>query len=317
MASTISEYLVKAASYHSAKAETKEKFRVLGSRYRTLAAFKIATPEYLQSFQTAEGDTQIEAFSRAEITLLKKIQDDIDATISTEANFIKILTRRFIQKQLEMLNDININKLNTNPLLCNALRFASIEDLVKFNVYSFVTRSIVTSMGGLIENLLLFSSPDVFNGKQYEEGENVKWDLVVERLGVVQSFIEVKSGPNDLDKGQVILYSNEIKAVEGNGSKGYIGISYGKRSEASVSLDLFERYLPDWQNKTLIGSELWAFVSNNENYHELLMERIRETSELILQNQSIISIIDSRVTELTEEFVNRYGSIEDYLNQLW
>ncbi len=127
-----------------------------------------------------------------------------------------------------MLGDISLEDLNSNPLLCAALKLRTPYELIKYNVYALATRSIVTSMGYLVQNLLLYSSADVYDGKGYNEGKNVKWDLVVERLDDVRSYIEVKSGPNDLDKGQVKSYRKEIQAVEKLGHKGYIGITYGK-----------------------------------------------------------------------------------------
>lgn len=216
-----------------------------------------------------------------------------------------------------MLENMTLDDLNSNPLLCAALKLNTAADLVKYNVYALATRSIVTSMGFLVQDLLLFSSADVYDGHDYEEGKSVKWDLVVERLDEVKSFIEVKSGPNDLDKGQVKSYQKEIQAVERKGFKGYIGITYGKRDADTVSINLFRQYLNRWEERTLIGTELWDYITGDENYHQVLMERIKQIAEALLEHQSILACIENKVSSLTEQFSESYGDIDHYLNQLW
>ena len=172
-------------------------------------------------------------------------------------------------------------------------------------------------MGYLVQNLLLYSSADVYDGKDYDEGRNVKWDLVVERLDDVRSYIEVKSGPNDLDKGQVKSYKKEIQAVEKLGHKGYIGITYGKREANTVSINLFKQYLDKWEERTLIGTELWDFITEDDNYHMTLTNSIQQIADTILSQQSIIEKIENRVNALVEQFNSQYGSIDLYLAKLW
>lgn len=245
------------------------------------------------------------------------IQNDIDDTLSLEDNFIALLTARFIRKQTKMLSDMSLEDINTNPLLCNALKLETVSDLVRYNVYALATRSIVTSMGYLVQDLLLYSSSDVFDGKEYKEGKNSKWDIVVERMDTVRSYIEIKSGPNDLDAAQVKNYKSEIYSVERKGHKGYIGITYGKRDANTVTLNLFRQYLDNWEERTLIGTELWDYVSKNESYHEELMSMIKQTATLVLQEQSIVSLIEQRIDVLIDVFNATYGSIDEYYAQLW
>lgn len=317
MAATVSEYLVKAASICDGSKKFKEKLRVLGDQYDTLSGFKSASVDFLVSLRNAEGNPLIRPFTEKESQLLVGIQNGIDSEESIEGNFVNLLTSNFINKQLAMLENMTLDDLNSNPLLCAALKLNTAAELVKYNVYALATRSIVTSMGFLVQDLLLFSSADVYDGHDYEEGKNVKWDLVVERLDEVKSFIEVKSGPNDLDKGQVKSYQKEIQAVERKGFKGYIGITYGKRDADTVSINLFRQYLNRWEEHTLIGTELWDYITGDENYHQVLMERIKQIAEALLEHQSILACIENKVSSLTEQFGEKYGDIDHYLSQLW
>lgn len=317
MASSLSTYLKLSAEIKKGSRAFLEKMRVLGTQYTTLSVFKNASIESFNTLKNAEGQPLIKRFRAKEVVLVRDIQDELDANISIEENFIRLLTTDFINKQLTNINSISLEKLNANPMLCSALKLSNLQDLLKFYVYSLATRSIVTSMGYLIQNLLLYSNSEVYDGKYDSAGDHVKWDLIIDRLDGVKHYIEVKSGPNDLDKGQVKSYAKEIQLVEEAGHKGYIGIAYGKKSSDAISINLFKTYLDEWETKTLIGKELWSFVSLDDSYHEILVLRMAETAQIILANQSIITLIDNKINDLTLEFTEKYNSIEEYIAQLW
>lgn len=317
MAATISEYLVKAAVCNNASRGFIRKVSTLGDQFSTLHGFKTASIKALEGIRNQEGYPLIKPFTEREKEILTLIQNNINESASIEDNFITLLTARFIRKQMQMLSDMNLNDINTNPLLCGALRLETVPDLVRYNVYALATRSIVTSMGYLVQDLLLYSSSDVYDGKDYKEGKNTKWDIVVERMDAVRSYIEVKSGPNDLDAAQVKNYKAEIRAVEKKGHKGYIGITYGKRDADTVTFNLFRQYLDKWEERTLIGTELWDFVSENESYHEELMSMIKQTASLVLREQSIVELIEQKIDQLILAFIDTYGSIDEYFSKLW
>ncbi|MFP4009071.1 MAG: hypothetical protein ACLFV6_13860 [Spirulinaceae cyanobacterium] len=54
-----------------------------------------------------------------------------------------------------MLENLNLDDLNPNPFLIQALNLDNPQELIKLNVYMAATRSIVTSMGFFIEKLLV------------------------------------------------------------------------------------------------------------------------------------------------------------------
>ena len=317
MASTISEYLAKSAYIKTDSAATKKKFYLIGTQFSTLIGLKKATIEELNSLKTLDHAPLIRPLTQKEQEVFNLIKKEINPRVSIEENFVFLLTKRFIKKQLVMLEELTLDSISANPLLCNALKMSSVTDLVKYIVYSSATRSIVTSMGYLIEDLLLFSNPDVQNGKDFAEGLSNKWDLVIERLDSVRCYIEVKSGPNDMDKTQMKSYNREIKEVENLGYKGYVGFSYGRKDMKTVTTGLLPQYLDDWESHTLMGTELWDFVSGDPTYHERLMSVIKYTAETILRGKSIIRMIDKKVKEITKEFNERYHSVDDYFAQLW
>lgn len=317
MSATIGEYLVKSASIKSGSSEFKNKLRVIGDQFSTLEGLKKATVKKLNAAKNLEGQPLIKPFTKKETELFGAIKREINPRKTLEENFIVLLTSDFIGKQVTMLHSFDLDSMNTNPLLCSALKLDSVSDLVRYNVYAAATRSIVTSMGYLVENLLLFSNQDVRDGKYFAEGKSNKWDLVIERLDAVRYYVEVKSGPNDLDKTQIKSYNTEIKTVEEKGHKGFIGITYGRKDAKTVTTDLLRQYLDDWEAHTLIGTEFWDFVSENPDYHKVLMSTIKETATTMLRGKSIVKMIDKKVKELSDAFLGRYNSIDEYLTQLW
>lgn len=320
MASTITEYVIKGCTIHyngSTTAKSKEKFCIIGSHYSTLTAFKKATIDTFNNFKTEEGTPCFRTLTDKEETAIKTLQQTIDINLSVEENFIVLLTQEFIRKQVNMLQTMDIEALNANPILCKALKLNTPKEFVKYYAYAAISRSIVTSMGYFVQDLLLYSNENVYDGKLYKEGNKTKWDIVIDKLGAVRSYIEVKSGPNDMDAAQVKHYAEEIKLIEKKRQKAFIGITYGKKDTRTVTTSLLETYLPDWKNKTLIGKELWDYISGNDNYHTILMETIKNTTEAFLEEESLIDKIDKRIEELIEIFNSKYKTIDEFYNSLW
>lgn len=140
----------------------------------------------------------------------------IDSKLSVQQNFVNILTTQFISRQLEMIESLKLESLNVNPILASALNLNNETDLIRYYVYQAISRSIVTSVGFLVQDLLLYASETVVEGKDDELGEETKWDLVVEKLDEVKAFLEIKSSTNDLNKALInseyileILYKDD------------------------------------------------------------------------------------------------------------
>lgn len=320
MASTFNEFVIKCSCIYYDGTPTKnnkEKFNIIGCYYSTLQGFKNASIADFNNLTTKEGKKCFEPLTTKEQQALSQLQKDCDSTITLEENFIKILTKEFISKQLKAIDAITLEGLNANPLLCRALKLNTAEDFVKFYAYSALSRSIVTSMGFLVQNLILYSNTNVYDGKNYPESYGTKWDVVIEGLDGVKSYIEIKSGPNDLDKTQILAYDKAINKVRNNKENAFLGITYGKPDGKYVSTSILESYVEDWKDKTLIGKELWDYISQNETYHETLMNTIQNTAESFLGDESLIEKIDSKIMFLLEDFDRDYGTMEAFYNSLW
>lgn len=227
-----------------------------------------------------------------------------DASKSIAENYLSILCTNFTKVQLNMVRNLTLDKVSPNPLLIKSLNLTTPKECVTFNLYALITRSVVTSMGFFVEKLLMSSSDSV---EKMKDG----WDLLKVTEDNQKHWIQVKSGPNDMDKDQVVYWSQMIQAAENNGDRAYIGITYGKRDNDTVTLGLFRNYLENWESKTLIGRELWDFVADDEEYHKTLFSTLYECGKTVLTNHSFCEEIDKCILRMTEEFISKYGDREE------
>jgi len=114
-----------------------------------------------------------------------------------------------------------------------------------------------------------------------------------------------------MDKDQIVYWSEKIAEKVNEGDKAYIGMTYGKRTNETVTLGLMKQLLPDWEMKTLVGRELWDFVSDDPTYHTRLFDTLRRSAQQVLQQRSICEEIDNCVERIIGEFTSTYGTGEE------
>lgn len=320
MAATIQELIVKGFQIHSGSLASglKEKIEMIASHYGNINSFLKANRKDFDKlvfkvdnsrFKLTDNDfAKIEAFQKSGL---------IDGKLPIQENFVKILATRFVSRQLLMIENMQLETLNVNPILSGALNLNNEEDLIRYYTYQAISRSVVTSVGFLVEDLLLYASDSVSGGKHDEHGEETKWDLVVERLGEVKAYLEVKSGPNDLDKAQIHHYSKAFDFIEKKGFRAFIGETYGKREDKTVTHGLYKQYLHNWEKRTLIGKELWEFVSGKKNYHDKLVDILFKTSKALLGEATFSDKIEKKLEPLTVDFRKKYKSYDHFMKSLW
>jgi hypothetical protein len=285
---------------------TAGKARSLASYFTDVSEFLGITEEALANVRGISGRRAIRLTDEEISNIMRIIElDYLDANVSIPENFLGAISRAFTKRQMDMIMNLDLSRLSPNPLLIKALNIHTPEELVKINVYMVVTRSIVTSMGFFVENLLLASSDSIEKGPK-----GSGWDLVKEKSGDTH-WIQVKSGPNDMDKDQIVYWSQKITEKISEGDCAYIGITYGKSTSETVTLGLMKQLLPDWEMKTLIGRELWDFVSDDPTYHTKLFDTLRSSAQQVLQQRSICEEIDNCVERIIDEFTITYGGGEE------
>lgn len=216
MAATTQELIKKGFQIHSKTTSRglKEKIEMIASHYGNISSFLKASRQDLNVLVFKIGDLRF-SLTDADFAKLQAFQQSglLDAKLSIQQNFIVVLTTQFINRQLEMIDSMRLETLNVNPILAGALNLNNASDLIRYYTYQAISRSMVTSVGFLVQDLLLYSSDFVLEGKYDELGEVTKWDIVVEKLDEVKAYLEVKSGTNDL---RIVNSEFVIECLENN-----------------------------------------------------------------------------------------------------
>jgi len=89
----------------------------------------------------------------------------------------------------------------------------------------------------------------------------------------------------------------------------------------TITHGLLKQYLENWEERTLIGRELWDFISDDKNYHIKLIDLLLEAADTVLMSNSIIEEIEEAIRRILDDFYERYENENDkvssYLDDLW
>lgn len=252
------------------------------------------------------GGRRTMKFSDDQVASVIRIAESglVDPKKTVAENYLAALCRSFTKTQVDMIRGLDLAKLNPNPFLIKSLNLTTPEECVRFNVYALSTRSIVTSMGFAVEKFLLASSEGAEKGKK-------PWDIVKTDANGERHWIQVKSGPNDMDKDQVLYWSDLIDKKVRDGDRAYIGMTYGRRANETVSINHLKTYFSDWGDKTLIGRELWDFVADDPRFQDKLFDVLVSSAREVISDTSVCEEIDMCIERITAEFVQKYGDGEE------
>lgn len=102
MAATLSNLIVKGCviSFEGTASSTfKYKLNVIATQFSTLKGFKEATIASLNAIKTVEGESSFKTLTPKEESAIRAFQEEIDLDKTIVQNFIKILTKEFVNKQ--------------------------------------------------------------------------------------------------------------------------------------------------------------------------------------------------------------------------
>ena len=144
-----------------------------------------------------------------------------------------------------------------NPILAKALGFKDFDSLARFYVYQRIGRSLVTSFGMKMENLV----------KLVIDGEKGVWWDVVKKSNKVNDYISVKSGPRDMNKDQTVEFSRRAKEEMKKDPKAhpFIAMGYGKNAWPVIT-DTLRRQDLDPEKHTFVGRKLYEQLSGEKDY---------------------------------------------------
>lgn len=243
---------------------------------------------------------------------LVKETNTLPQDLPLEEIWVFYLGREFLINQVNSVNSISFNDLDINPLLAIALNLDTPEEVITFNLYQTITRSIVTSWGDTVEKMVEFvgckKNDYIIEGKTGKQ-----FDLMKEKDSV-KYYIQIKSGPNTMNVGMVESLNDIIEELESTkaDSKGLLGMTYGTRDRISNQI---MGNLRGGTEKMLVGRELWDFVSDQENYHTRLFEVLDISSRDVL-NQSFSELVNNKIGEFVTHWKQIHGdtSVRDILD---
>jgi len=282
--------------------------------FDTITDFKNAEKMVFNNIQyQLNGAQRTLNISGSQLNEIKIIQNSIDDNQSLPLLYSDFIIRDFVKKVFSNIDDISLDTLNCNPFLGTALNLSNNPTkFFKFNVWAFIQRSIVTSFGSTLENLLLYCSENVEKGTAPDGGE--KWDLL-KNINDINHWLEIKSGPNDMSKTQVLRYRKKMSKAENRNEVALFGFTYGNIEDSTVTLGLLNTYIENWEDKVKIGGELWDFVSAEEGYAGTLINLIRLVSAEIFYDKDIIELIELKTDDIIKEFQEKYENLDDYLSE--
>lgn len=277
----------------------------ISAQFTNLESFVKFKFRRFKNKKSIDGHKLIRGFNDEMVSKIENLINLINISIDINQNFQQAIGRKFIRNIILILKTLNLEKLNPNPFLIKALNLTKVDELIHFIIYQRADRSMVTSFGNTLEFLVAASGaeklPKGFDLLKKKENEKY--------------FIQVKSGTSDMDKDQVVYWRKRIDQVEEEGHHGYIGMCYGKRGDPNaVSLKLMEKYLPEWEDRTLVGKELWKFVSGKQDYYKTVLTSLDNAANQIFRTNSIIDEINSAIEKIIIEFKNKFGDdIESFI----
>lgn len=250
--------------------------------------------------------------SDEKVDLLVGVKSEIVKGKPISETWVFFLAKSFIRNQVKTLAGMDFSDLDINPLLAKALDLKDPRDIIRFNMYQSVTRSIVTSWGSTVEKMLKYSGCE---SERIKVGIKGREPDVVKKIGEKTYCLQIKSGPNTMNVDMVESLNKVIEELDKKGYIGMLGMTYGKR--AKISQQILGN-LKEAATKTKIGRELWDFVAECTDYHKKLIKIIELATRQELK-KSFIDLIESKIDTFCTEWKSKYkgmdinSALEEYM----
>lgn len=221
---------------------------------------------------------------------------------------MKAGVEKFVKKGIQNICELSgkelVHDAAINPFLVKALGIDDFNSLARFYVYQRVGRSLVTSFGTVIENMVTALSG----------GEKASWWDVKAKLGSTTYYMSVKSGPRDMDKDQVQHFAKMARELMQKEPKAVplIAMGYGKEPLGPIVHTLKIEGL-DPAKHTLTGQKLYETVTKQKDYHKRLLGLISAAVLKALGGKRIVQIIEDKANEIAEDFKKSYKTVDDLL----
>jgi len=240
-------------------------------------------------------------------------------SVDIRYTIIAFLVKGFMDSLKAKLEIKSIDDLSINPHISTLLGLRdNVRDLIRFNLYQNITRSIVTKWGTFVEELLFYSGsikPEMLEDINSVEYENIKEKLkkgtTVDLVKVVDDLVnlfQIKSGPNTMNVEMVYSLIEVMTKLQGTKFCGkdvkmLLGMTYGNPEQISSQIKGgFESVGFELSEYTKIGRELWDFIAEEEFYYLRVLEILDLVYKEIFGSFSVVEKIEELSKRLEKEW---------------
>lgn len=219
---------------------------------------------------------------------------------ATKEKVRKIFTD-FLRRRISAVQRLRLKDFNINPfllrLLSEQMGLNSARSIMKFLLDERFERGAVTSAGDVFQKLA-----EVFCERTGVEGADL-----MKRKGGRYYYIQVKAGPNTVDKDACEKLSQDLRSAQRRhlGSITVFGMAYGSVEQIS---NIVQKYLD--VDMKLIGKDFWAFISDDPDCLQELYAIAGEVARSFrdTKGRTIAQLLQDKLEQLTKEFEEVYGS---------
>lgn len=286
----------------------------------TKAGFIAEHFEDLQSFLKAEAKElasltnakKSPVLNESQVKALMSAKAEIKPGLNILEAWVYFLSKAFIRDQVRAVENMSFEDLDINPLLAKVLALSDPKDIIRFNLYQSITRSIVTSWGMRVEKMLKYSGCELEDTNMGVKGRKADLKKVI---GGKTYFLQIKSGPNTMNVDMVESLNDVIDEIEKKGHIGLLGMTYGRRERISNQI---LGNLKDAEKHTKIGRELWDFISETCDYHKKVITVIDSATQKEMKT-SFIQLIENKVRDFSKVWEEKFSGkpineiLEEYM----
>lgn len=248
----------------------------------------------------------------AQVKALMLTKAEVKQGLNIQETWVYFLSKAFIRDQVNTVQSMSFEDLDINPLLAKVLALSDPKDIIRFNLYQSITRSIVTSWGMRVEKILKYSGCELENTNMGVKGRKADLKKII---GDKVHYLQIKSGPNTMNVNMVESLNDVIDEIEKKGYFGLLGMTYGRRERISNQI---LGNLKDAKNHTKIGRELWDFISETCDYHKKVITVIDSATQKELK-ASFIQLIENKINDFTKVWEQKFSGrqinevLEEYM----
>lgn len=268
--------------------------------FGSLPDFLDAGPDTLKKIRNAKGNSIL---TDEKIDIMFSVKSEIVRGKSVSETWVFFLAKSFVRNQIKTLSNMEFEDLDINPFLAKALDLSTPKDIIRFNMYQSVTRSVVTSWGSTVEKMLKYSGCELEKIKMGIKGREP--DLV-KKIGAKLYCLQIKSGPNTMNVDMVESLNRVMEELEKKGYIGLLGMTYGRRVRISQQI---LKNLKNAESKTKIGKELWDFISEISDYHKKVMVLLESATKQVL-SKSFIEIVEAKIVDFCLQWEKKYKEMD-------